>query len=182
MSKPILGCDVDICICPSDIGWNDYLKYFNGFAKVVEREDGMLPYDLSQRYPSVADPYQYWRNLDYSQFEPLEGSVEVLQDLSKDFDIVFISQMKGTHAKSKYYWLDHHFPFKKGVILTKEKYLMNNSVAAMIDDRLEHLNGFDKNKRILFETIYTQSVQCYTQYQFSAWEAAVAEHIREICL
>lgn len=182
MSKPILGCDVDICLCPSDKGWMDYMKYFNGFGKVVHRTDGMLEYDLSKMYPTVADPYDYWRTLDYDQFKPLEGSVKALDALSKYFDIAFISQAKGFHHKSKYYWLDRHFPFKTGVMLTKEKWLMKGSVVAMIDDRLDHLKGFDFDQRVLFNTNYTQSVECDVAYSFSEWNAGVVERLCELYL
>ncbi len=182
MSKPILGCDVDICICPSDLGWMEYMKYYSGFGKVVHRADGMLEYDLSKMYPAVKNPYQYWRELDYSQFEPLEGSVEALDKLSKLFEIVFISQHKGQHSKSKYYWLEQHFPFKTGVILTKEKWLMKGSVVAMIDDRLDHLKGFDFDQRVLFNTNYTQSVECIVPYSFSKWDESVVDKLCEMYL
>jgi len=182
MSKPILGCDVDICLAPSDKGWMEYMKYFNGFGKVVHRTDGLLEYDLSKMYPTVADPYEYWRTLDYNQFKPLEGSVEALDALSKYFDIAFISQAKGFHHKSKYYWLDRHFPFKTGVMLTKEKWLMKGSVVAMIDDRLDHLKGFDFDQRILFATNYTQSVECDVAYSFSEWSEGVVERLCELYL
>ena len=177
MTKPILGCDVDICICPSDLGWMEYMKYFNGFGKVVHRTDGMLEYDLSKMYPTVKNPYQYWRELDYSQFEPLEGSVETLKDLSEYFEVVFISQHKGSHSKSKYYWLEEHFPFKTGVILTKEKWLMKGSVVGYIDDRLDHLKGFDFDQRVLFNTNYTQSVECDVPYSFSKWDGSVVDKL-----
>lgn len=182
MGKPILGVDVDICICPSDIGWQEYMMYFNGFGKVVHRTDGMLEYDLSKMYPAVKNPYQYWRELDYSQFEPLEGSIEILKALSEHFDIAFISQAKGTHHKNKYYWLKEHFPFNVGVILTKEKHLMKGSVVAMIDDRLDHLKGFDFDQRVLFNTNYTQSAECEVPYSFSEWDESVVDKLCEMYL
>ncbi|MGL5013029.1 MAG: 5' nucleotidase, NT5C type [Bacteroidales bacterium] len=182
MTKPILGCDVDICLCPSDKGWMDYMKYFNGFGEVVHRTDGLIEYDLSKTYPNVADPYEYWRTLDYMQFQPLKGSVEVLEELSKSFDIAFISQHKGQHSKSKYYWLEKHFSFNVGVILTKEKWLMRGSVVAMIDDRLDHLKGFDFDQRVLFETRYTQSVECNVAFSFDRWDDSVVQRLCELYL
>lgn len=182
MSKPILGCDVDICLAPSDKGWMEYMKYYNGFGKVVHRTDGLLEYDLSKMYPTVADPYEYWRTLDYNQFRPLEGSVEALEALSRHFDIAFISQAKGTHHKNKYYWLKEHFSFNVGVLLTKEKHLMKGSVVALIDDRLDHLKGFDYDQRILFKTNYTQSVECDVAYSFSEWNTGVVERLCELYL
>lgn len=182
MSKPILSIDCDLTVCPSDVGWANYLKYFNGFGKVVHRTDGMVEYDLSKMYPTVADPYEYWRTLDYNQFKPLEGSVESMEALSRHFDIAFISQAKGLHAKSKYYWLKEHFPFNVGVLLTKEKHLMKGSVVGHVDDRLDHLKGFDFDQRVLFKTNYTQSVECDVAYSFSEWDDGVVERLCELYL
>lgn len=179
VSKRLLGVDCDLCVCPSDEGWMQWLKYYNGFGKVVHREDGLLPYNLAEMFPNFKDPYQYWRELDYSQFQPIKGSVEALEKLSQYFGIVFISQAKGSHHKSKYYWLDYYFPFNEGVMLTKEKYLMNSSVVAHIDDRKEHLKGFDFNKRICFNTPYTQSVECDVAIDFSGWDDEIVEIICE---
>ena len=182
VSKPLLGVDVDLTICPSDKGWFDYLKYLSGFGKVVHRTDGMLEYDLSKMFPNVGDPYDYWRALDYSQFEPLEGSVEALEALSEHFDVVFISQHKGNHSKSKYYWIEEYFPFKKGVMLTKEKFLMAGAVVAMIDDRKEHLKGFDFNQRIWFNTPYTQTEDCEVAIKFNVWNDTIVDLVKEVYL
>ena len=188
MIRPILGIDVDLTICPSDLGWVKWLRmedYKNQLiygTSTLKIPKGGLPYNLSELYPEVKDPYQYWRELDYSQFEPLEGSVEALDKLSRLFEIVFISQHKGQHSKSKYYWLEQHFPFKTGVILTKEKWLMKGSVVAMIDDRLDHLKGFDFDQRVLFNTNYTQSIECDVPYSFSKWDESVVDKLCEMYL
>lgn len=175
----LLGCDVDLTVVATDQGWLEWLRYYNGLGKVVNREDGKLPYNLAEMFPNFKDPYQYWRELDYDKFDPIEGSVKALESLSKYFDIFFISQAKGTHGKSKYYWLDKHFPFKSGLMLTKEKWGMNNSVVAMIDDRKDVLKGFDKEKRICFNTPYTQSVECETEIQFDKWNDEIVQTICE---
>ena len=177
MKKPLLGVDVDLTVVSTDKGWYDYLKYYNGFAKTLEKEGEKLPYNLSKVFPHVKEPMLYWKTLDYFQFEPLEGSVKALQKLSEHFDIVFISQQSGNHGKSKYYWLDEWFPFKSAVVLTHEKWVMNSSVVAMIDDRLNHLSGFDLDKRILFETPYTQDVEIDVATSFGVWDDTVVETI-----
>ena len=168
--KRLIGVDCDLTVCPSDIGWLEYMKYYNGFGKVVLREDGLVPYNLAEMFSAVSNPYGYWRELDYSQFTPIKGSVEKLQVLSEYFDIVFISANKGTHTKSKYYWLKEHFPFMKGYMATKEKFLMNNSVVAMIDDRKDILEKFDLEKRVLYSTPYTQSSECPVNFLIQSWE------------
>ena len=174
----LLGVDVDLTVCPSDRGWwewcndrvipTDY-QYKNSFEKA--------PYDLAEVFPTIKYPYDYWRELDYSQFQPIEGSVQALQALSDYFGIVFISRIKGNHTKSKYYWLKEHFPFMTEYVATHGKWVMNNSVVAMVDDRKDVLKGFDKEKRIWFNTPYTQSVECETEIQFDKWGDEIVKTI-----
>jgi 5'(3')-deoxyribonucleotidase len=175
--KPILGVDVDLTLVRTDLGWREWLAERHGYVKCA-----MTNYDFGTYYPYCDDPHEYWRTLDYSQFKPLEGSVEALEALSKYFDIAFISQAKGTHHKNKYYWLKEHFPFNVGVLLTKEKHLMKGSVVGHVDDRLDHLKGFDYDQRILFKTNYTQSVECDVAYSFSEWNDGVVERLCELYL
>ncbi len=178
-----LGVDVDITICPSDKGWERWLadraslEDLNKFSRLDTSPE--LPYNLGGLFPSVEDPMEYWRNLDYSQFSPLAGSVEALEVLSNYFDIVFISAIKGNHNKSKYYWLKKHFPFMSGYIATKEKFILNNSVVAMIDDRNNQLQGFDITKRIRFNTCYTQDQPCVVVREFDDWSKLSLDKIIE---
>lgn len=164
--KRIIGVDVDLTVCPSDDGWREWLGHQYGYVKCP-----MTEYNFAYYYKHVGDPFEYWRTLEYSQFQPLEGSVEKLKQLSQYFDIVFISAIKGRHNKEKYYWLKEHFPFLKGYIATKEKFLMNDSVCAMIDDRLDNLEGFDQHKRVFYKTPYTQTASCGVGYVIDDWES-----------
>lgn len=177
--RRLLGVDVDLTVVATDQGWLQWLNYYNGFGKRVKSWDENIPYNLSELYPSVVDPYQYWRDLDYSQFQPIEGSVEALEKLSQYFGIVFISRIKGNHTKSKYYWLKEHFPFMTEYVATHGKWVMGNSVVAMVDDRLDVLKGFDKDKRIWFNTPYTQSSDCSVHLEFDRWNDSVVKMICE---
>ena len=99
----------------------------------------------------LEDPLDFWRAEDlYDNLAPMEGAVEKLEQLSQYFGIVFISRLKGNHHKSKVGFCKKHFPFMVGFIGTHEKWLMNESVVAMIDDLPENLIKFDPQKRILF--------------------------------
>lgn len=177
MTNRLIGVDCDLTICRSDLLWVEWLINNCSYSN-RETWEGLHSgwkihsYDLGLYFPSIKDPMDYWRELDYDQFEPIEGSVEALQKLSEYFGIVFISSIKGNHNKSKYYWLKKHFPFMEGYIATKEKYLMGNSVVGMIDDRKSHLAGFDHHKRILFETNYDQKgfEDIYIHKSFSDWK------------
>lgn len=100
---------------------------------------------------SFEDPLDFWRNENlYDNLTPMEGSVEKLESLSEYFNIVFISRLKGNHHRSKVYWLKKHFPFMTAFVGTHEKWVMNDSVVAMIDDLEDNLVKFDPQKRVLF--------------------------------
>lgn len=184
MSRRIIGIDVDLTVCPSDQGWINWLnerssKYDPSMWLEFKSSTIKLPYNLGSMFAEeIEDPMEYWRELDYTRLKPIKGCVEKLKELSTYFDIVFISAIKGQHTKSKYYWLEQHFPFNKGYIATKEKFLMNNSVCAMIDDRLDNLQGFDQHKRVLYKTPYTQSDSCGVGYVVYDWESF---SVRDFC-
>lgn len=176
--KRILAVDCDLTVCPSDSGWFNWLvakDQDKGLAvchKIMKIEGDNVPYNLGRLFTHVDDPLDYWRTLDYDQFQPLNGAIEKLESLSKYFDIVFVSAIKGTHSKNKYYWLKKHFPFMAGYVATKEKWVMNqDKTVALIDDRLDNLEGFDHSKRVLFHTEYQQSSNCGVAYLIDDWES-----------
>lgn len=163
-----IGVDVDLVVAPSDLSWWEWLE------NRYECKVGLLtqyPYNLAEcfRIPEHDDPMSYWNNLDYFTMEPIEGCKEELEKLSKEYDIVFISSCEGRHHKSKYYWLKQHFPFMEGCIYTKEKYLLNDSLAVMIDDRRDNLAKFDQHKRIFYNTPYRQTTKCAARVM-EGWE------------
>jgi len=175
--KRLLGVDVDLVIYPTDKGWWKYL-----YDKSVVESDTFpyfdmctatepYPYNLGEYYNHHPECYDYWRELDYSNLEAHTSCIEKLEHLSEYFDIVFISSIKGNHTKSKYYKLKQDFPFMKGYMATKEKFLMNNSVVAMIDDRKDILEKFDLEKRVLYSTPYTQTSECPVNFLIESWEA-----------
>lgn len=176
MTKPLIGCDVDLVCCSSDRGWRNYLVdncTNEEFSLFVERQmlEMILPYNLGSLFPSIENPMEYWNNLDYSTFEPIKGSVEVLQKLSEEHGVVFISHIEGgSHGKSKCAWLKKHYPFLTGISYTREKFIHNNSVDWMIDDRLSHLKHFDYTKRIQFNTVYTQDEEVEVFGQANNWQ------------
>lgn len=104
-----------------------------------------------QASPHLEDPLDFWRDeYLYDNLVPMEGAVEKLEQLSKYFGIVFVSRLKGNHHRSKVYFLKEHFPFMTGFIGTHEKYLLNDSLVAILDDLEDNLIKFDPHKRILF--------------------------------
>jgi 5'(3')-deoxyribonucleotidase len=172
----ILGCDVDDVLLPmTTIHWSDWCKdkYGSGFDAAISH-----PVKLYGE-----ESLDFWRGEDiYINKQPNKSVVESLESLSKYFDIVFISKLKGQHHRDKVYWLKKHFPFMKGFIGTHEKYLMNGSVTCMIDDLKKNLKGFDNNKRIWFNANIQQDIQCDVAYEFSEWNDKVVKDICDLYL
>lgn len=174
----LLAVDVDLTVCGSDIGWWSYLlKRGQQMYNLGDYEPH--PYNLGVLFPQIENPHQYWRELDYSQFTPIEGSVEALEKLSQYFGIVFVSRVKGNHTKSKYYWLKDHFPFMTEYVSIHKKGVLEKAFDAIIDDRLAVLKDFPFSKRVLFETNYTQDANCEVAMSFSKWNDNVVKQICE---
>lgn len=118
--------------------------------------DGVVVDTLSlykQASPHLEDTLDFWRDKNlYDNLVPMEGAVEKLEQLSKYFGIVFVSRLKGNHHRSKVYFLKEHFPFMIGFIGSHEKWILNGSLVAMVDDLVDNLKGFDPHKRVWFNS------------------------------
>lgn len=179
MSKGIIGVDVDLTVCDSDLSHWDWLQQVSKDGDNLCMPEGTLSYDLSSYFnlPNYIDGMEFWRSDDLYDarpcdeelvlsgkhiirrpIQPIKNSVQCLQSLSEqEWKIVFISQIKGSHHKSKYEWLQRHFPFMDGFIATKEKHYVDCDV--FIDDRHNHLNDNNAEWKIKFDTRYEQSVE-----------------------
>lgn len=146
-----IGVDIDGTVVDTSTSlWFSYLyqRYEPIADKVISTmADGMYPYNVSELFhiPGGCDPFAFWKDPNlYEGLTPIKGAVEYLKKLSDEgHEIIFVSQSKGWHSKGKYYFIDKWFPFKKGVLLTKEKYLVNLDI--MIDDSIHVLNSMPEN-------------------------------------
>ena len=163
----ILLVDVDLVVAPSDVHWREHLGQKHGYVKCP-----MTNYNFGSYYPHVENAYSFWKDLDYFDMKPIEGSVEKLKTLSQYFQIVFLSAEKcGYSSKNKKSWLKEHYNFLTGYVSTEEKWLLNNDkVVGLIDDRLDNLKGFDHHKRIVYRTRFDQSIDCPVAYVIDDWE------------
>lgn len=164
----ILLVDVDLVVAPSDVHWREYLGQKHGYVKCA-----MTNYNFGSYYPHVENAYSFWKDLDYFDMKPIEGSVEKLKALSQYFQIVFLSAEKcGYNSKNKKSWLKEHYNFFTGYVSTEEKWLLNSDkVVGLIDDRLDNLKGFDHHKRIVYNTRYDQNIECGVAYTIEDWES-----------
>lgn len=143
----ILSCDVDdVVVSPP---WKEWIE----------------------KHPNQ-DRLDFWRAEDlYDNLFPIESSIIKLAELSDHFKIVFTSKLKGMHHRSKVMFLKKYFPFMTGFIGTHEKWILNDSVVAHIDDKLQMLQGFDLHKRILYDTVHPQESWCEVGYVVKDWKS-----------
>lgn len=150
MSRRLLGVDVDDTIVTMD--WE---------AWKAEQEVGY-------------DPLDYWRSDTlYDNLQPMDGVVDCLEKLNKHFGIVFVSRLKGFHHKSKVSFVKRHVPFMSGFVGTHEKWILNKSLTALIDDNMDNLKGFDYGKRIWFNPTKSSEVAL----SFDVWNDEIVNKI-----
>lgn len=182
----IIGVDVDLTVVRSDIGWFEWCNSISDYKHSPEEfinADIPVPYDVRPLYPDVNsdDIMHYWRKRNlYDNLSPIDGSVKVLEHLSKNHDIVFVSTLKGDHHKSKVNFLKTHFPFMKGFIGTKEKEYAK--VDIIIDDRISILNktAVAGTVSIQYNTPYTQDESLFHFPTINGWNDQSFELIKTL--
>lgn len=173
MERFTIGIDVDITVVDpieQKGGWFDWLNSISGnyyesfkvfFLKNCDQH-GKLDYNLSNYFKSVdhLEGFAFWqkKNL-YQNFTPHEDAVKVINELSKDYNILFISMCQSGHFKSKVQFLKDNFDIPKkhfGFNATHEKHF--SKVDLIVDDRNKFLNQFTDATvpKIKFDSIYTQ--------------------------
>lgn len=182
--RKVLGVDVDLTVVRTDLAWIEWLNNLTGRNVIINEEvNDTYPYDLTKLYPGEmftwGDGLDFWREEGvYDKLSPIEGTVEFLREASKTgWDVVFISQIKGNHQKSKYYFLKKHFPFMAGAIWTKEKHYVR--VDAMIDDRVKVLNKMPDNVQCILKTTpYSQCEQLKRTADLFDWNTTPQEILK----
>lgn len=139
---------------------------------VVEMSSLYKQYELDNPYKDKLD---FWRSdILYDNLEPVVGSVEALESLSKYFGIVFVSRLKGSHHRSKVYFAKRWFPFMTGFVGTHEKWILEDSLEALVDDDCKNLVKFSPHKRILFG----DKKECDVALNLKMWNK---EAVQQIC-
>lgn len=167
MSKSkVAVVDCDCSVVFSQRKWFQWLEDMTkagfDYDYVSQWYDFSIPYGPIWASKGIGgEPLDFWRGQHiYDDMTPMENAVECLETLKKKgYEIVFVSSTKGFHLKSKYYFLDHYFPFKDGFIATKEKGYVKADL--VIDDRHSCLNQFSDKEciKIQFNTPHDQDQQ-----------------------
>jgi 5'(3')-deoxyribonucleotidase len=157
----IIGVDIDNTFVNTGILWETWLanRFLYDTKKVTEwySKYSMKPYNVASLYklPEDCDGFEFWRDPNlYSGLKPVDGAIEALQELKDNgCEIIFISQAKGWHHKSKWNFIKKWFPENDGVVLTKEKRYVRCDY--FIDDNIAQINSMpDSTKCFWFMTDY----------------------------
>jgi 5'(3')-deoxyribonucleotidase len=171
--RKTIGIDVDITlvdvISPRN-GWFDWLNSISGckfknwstFHESCCDVNGMLDYDLIKYFPEVtqSEGFSFWQQYNlYHKFKPHPDAVEVINELARDYNILFVSMCQSGHFKSKVQFLKDNFDITKGHFgfnATHEKHFSKFDI--LIDDRNKFLNQVTNLKipKIKYSSIYTQ--------------------------
>lgn len=156
----IIGVDCDNTVVSVDQYWWDWLNSICRKNKPFPTQ-WPIHYDLSTYFREELaqlkmDGKEWWRGTtQYDLMQAMPEAIECLERLSGKHEIVFVSSLKGHHAKSKYYFLKRQFPFLTEVTFMKKKRYA--AVDVLIDDRVEHHNNAPPGRmNILFDTPLTQ--------------------------
>jgi 5'(3')-deoxyribonucleotidase len=164
--RGIIAVDVDVTLVDTSV---EYWKYLELDTKKGLRYDEVKgrydfrPFYYRELMDRGLDGFEFWRQRDiYDHLSPRPHSIQVLDELSDDWDIVFASQLKGDHHKSKVKFLKSYFPFMSGFIGTKEKKYVRCNI--LIEDRLNHLNSMPSDVTgILFNSPHKQDEGTYME-------------------
>ena len=140
--------DVDEVIC-----YNGFLPLLNKFLGTNYRLDDFTTYYIDDVIGSDEKKAKFYKLLEivdlYENVEFLPGSIETIEKLSKQYEILICSacamfcclEKSGKFFKDKYNFLIKHFPFldPNKFILTGEKNIFRADV--QIDDRVQNLQG-----------------------------------------
>ena len=174
----IIAVDVDLVVAPIDVHWLLWLTtIYRGTAdqadKLLHRllspskDDPEISYNLNEHFKEWNggknayegfDPLNFFRSgYLYDNVQPIPHSTAVLNVLSEQHSIVFVTHIKGNHHKSKVAFLKRNYPFLSGILATKEKQFVGADI--LIDDRNNHLNDF------MGGGLERKIIKYYTPYQ-----------------
>lgn len=91
----------------------------------------------------------------FLEMEPLANSKKVLKKISRDHEIIIVSDTSPFFQKEKGKWLKKHFPFIKNIIWTGKKHTVEADI--IIDDNPIHLQTH-KGIKIALEYGYNKNI------------------------
>ena len=107
MKEMIIGVDVDLTVVDTLTEWLNWYERETGHK--IKSFEG-LSWNINRLMVNHKDPMSFWRQGDlYDGLKPLKNSVEVLEKLSQNHQVVFVSHCEPEHEFSKRKFLDKYF-------------------------------------------------------------------------
>lgn len=139
LKMKIISLDVDGVVADIHTPW---LAYYNEKYNENLKFEDITDWDFSKFVKNADCLYEYLKlpNV-YRTIPVIEGSVDVLRELSKDFKLQFVTCTPTYAMIDRLYWLREHFPFIDCIHFTEDK----SSVVAdiLVEDKAEALEKFD---------------------------------------
>lgn len=170
VAKPIIAVDVDDVLVPT----NEAIRVFvnENFGTNFSIEDHNRPGEFRSYFESIWEVDDKEAELRYSSFihsdalmrtEPLDGSIETIAYLKKNYDLVIISARHEDQVEMTHQWLLKHFPavfsdirivsgWHHGHKVTKAEVCLEIGASYLIDDNVEHCTNAEHEsiKSLLF--------------------------------
>lgn len=142
MRKRVVAIDVDLTVVDTLTPWLYWFSQKTGL--MVHNKD--RAYDLVPEMLELIkesgvepfDPMEYWKHPNlYDMLQPAPGSVEVVNRLKEQYEVVFVSSCIPEHTDSKIRFLKKYFGKDIKFISTFHKEFVEYHF--LIDDRLHHI-------------------------------------------
>jgi 5'(3')-deoxyribonucleotidase len=158
MRNKVIAIDVDLTVVDTLTPWLDWFKSKTGRNILNEDHTYDLVPEMRQIIKEVQvapfDPMDFWKKPDlYDDLAPAEGCVEAIKELSKNYEIVFVSSCVSEHINSKISFLQRNFGHHVKFISTFHKEFV--AYDYLIDDRLHHILVGQEVRSEAFHILYT---------------------------
>lgn len=150
--KQLIGVDIDEVLTPTFSSVIDYHNALSGDRVTLDQltDYGFLT-ALGERREDIIQKIVDFFFSDFNDLQPIEGSVEVLKQLSQNFSLIALTSRQSELTDLTHAWLKQHFPgiFQEVKIgnyfgladshrVTKAQMCQSLGVNLLIDDCLEY--------------------------------------------
>jgi len=169
----IIGLDVDLTLVDTLTPWLEWYKFKTGsdLSHILEeqKDHGFNIQDLMVSHNS---PLDFWKQSDlYDTLEPIADCIDVVSELQKDHDVIFISYCFPEHIESKVSFLNRFFGPNIKFVDTKHKEYIKMDL--MIDDHgvfLEKIKGLQPNCKVIQKMTPINSLSELVDDSFVNWK------------
>lgn len=113
--RKIIAVDIDLTVVDTLTPWLEWYKKLTGHNIIEEISNTEWNIDKLMHYHN--SPMDFWKQANlYDELQPIPEAKRALDELSKDFDIIFVSSCYPEHIRSKEFFIKRNFPYYKAFI------------------------------------------------------------------